>query len=99
MGSIGLFVMGNHSLFLVDGWNQDIIVSCCGTLGYSLIDLSTKKIELLALELQFDDKDQGTLKYLDQIGVLIGYFLGSLLCLGLFVSIIDLFETNQIFVF
>ena len=75
------------------------MISCCGTLGYTLIDFATKKMELLAASFHLNHQDESQLEHLEQVGNVIGYFLGSLLCLGIFGPLIDIFQTNQVFVY
>jgi len=44
----GLFCMANPRYFIKnDFWDKDIAISTCGTLGYTIIDIASKKIELV----------------------------------------------------
>lgn len=41
--------MANAKLLCLKGLNHDIMISCCGTIGYSFIDIAMKKIDLLVI--------------------------------------------------
>ena len=62
-------------------------------LGYTLIDLSTTYFDLSLSLLPLP-----SMTLAKNVGSLTGYALGSFLCMGLFLEVIDGFQTNVNFV-